>query len=132
MAGTLAKAARTGYFAVNSAKFSGIFNLPHGCGKLIGAFPNAVADGIGSGFRGLRCTVVEQVIIFNARSVAARSNNRSVLAAVSRAGASGTIFFMTITQIIRNNHESRKIKFLLLDYIVIYKPPADKASKVGG
>ena len=29
--------ARTGYFAVNSAKFSGIFNLLRGCGKLIGA-----------------------------------------------------------------------------------------------
>ena len=76
--------------------------------------------------------MVEQVIIFNARSVAARSNNRSVLAAVSRAGTSGTIFFMTITQIIRNNHELRKRKFLLLDHIVIYKPPADKASKVEG
>ncbi|WP_222934615.1 hypothetical protein, partial [Pseudomonas fragi] len=33
----LAKAARTGYFAINSAKFSGIFNLLRGCGKLIGA-----------------------------------------------------------------------------------------------
>ncbi|MNW04676.1 hypothetical protein D3C71_2007950 [compost metagenome] len=31
-----AKAALTGYFEANSAELNGIFNLPHGCGKLIG------------------------------------------------------------------------------------------------
>lgn len=38
--------ARTGYFAVNSAKFSGIFNLLRGCGKLIGASLSIATDQI--------------------------------------------------------------------------------------